>query len=329
MKRRKFITLLGGTAVAWPRAARAQQPERMRRIGVLMPMAAYDKEGQRRIAAFHQGLLQLGWTEGDNVRIDARWGVRNTDDARQHSAELITLAPDVILATGSATTGALLQATSTVPIVFVTVADPVGAGFVDSLARPGGNATGFMNFEYAISGKWLELLKEIAPRTTRAAVLRDPTIASGSGQLGAIQSVAPSLGVELIPLGMRDAGEIDRVIAAFAGSSNGGLIVAASPTATIHSDLIITLAARYKLPAVYFNRSFVAAGGLVSYGPDFVDQYRRAPQYVDRILKGEKPADLPVQAPTKYELAINLKTAKALGLDVPLSLQQRADEVIE
>jgi len=328
MKRRDFITALGGAAV-WPLAARAQQPERMRRIGVLMPMAADDKEGQRRIAAFHQGLLQLGWTEGDNVRIDARWGVRNTDDARQHSAELITLAPDVILATGSATTGALLQATSTVPIVFVTVADPVGAGFVDSLARPGGNATGFMNFEYAISGKWLELLKEIAPRTTRAAVLRDPTIASGSGQLGAIQSVAPSLGVELIPLGMRDAGEIDRVIVAFARSSNGGLIVAASPGATIHSDLIITLAARYKLPAVYFNRSFVAAGGLVSYGPDFVDQYRRAPQYVDRILKGEKPANLPVQAPTKYELIINLKTAKALGLTVPQSLLARADGVIE
>ncbi|MGB7833891.1 MAG: ABC transporter substrate-binding protein, partial [Xanthobacteraceae bacterium] len=230
---------------------------------------------------------------------------------RQYAAELITLAPEVILATGSATTGSLLQATSTVPIVFVTVADPVGAGFVASLAQPGGNTTGFMLFEYSLSGKWLELLKQIAPGVTRAAVLRDPTIASGSGQLGAIQSVAPSLGVELIPLGMRDAGEIDRVIAAFARSSNGGLIVAASPGATIHRDLIITLAARYKLPAVYYERNFVAGGGLISYGPDFVDQYRRAAGYVDRILKGEKPADLAVQAPTKYELAINLKTAKA------------------
>ena len=328
MRRREFMTALGGAA-AWPLAARAQQPERMRRIGVLMPMAADDKEGQRRIAAFHQGLLQLGWTEGRNVRIDARWGARNNNDARQYAAELITLAPEVILATGSATTGSLLQATSTVPIVFVTVVDPVGAGFVESLARPGGNATGFANFEYAISGKWLELLKEIAPRTTRAAVLRDPTIASGSGQLGAIQSAAPSIGVELIPVGVRDAGEIDRVIAAFARSSNGGLIVAASPAAVIHSDLIITLAARYKLPAVYFQRLFVTGGGLISYGPDFVDQYRRAAGYVDRILKGEKPADLAVQAPTKYELAINLKTAKALDLDVPHSLLARADEVIE
>ena len=266
MRRREFMTALGGAA-AWPLAARAQQPERMRRIGVLMPMAADDKEGQRRIAAFHQGLLQLGWTEGRNVRIDARWGARNNNDARQYAAELITLAPEVILATGSATTGSLLQATSTVPIVFVTVVDPVGAGFVDSLARPGGNATGFTNFEYAISGKWLELLKEIAPRMTRAAVLRDPTIASGSGQLGAIQSVAPSFGVELIPVGVRDAGEIDRAIAAFARGSNGGLIVTASPAAVIHSDLIITLAARYKLPAVYFQRLFVTGGGLISYGP--------------------------------------------------------------
>jgi ABC-type uncharacterized transport system substrate-binding protein len=328
MNRREFIAVLGGAA-AWPLAARAQQPERMRRIGVLMPFAADDTEGQRRIAAFHQGLLQMGWTEGRNVRIDTRWGARNNNDARQYAAELITLAPEVILATGSATTGSLLQATSTVPIVFVTVVDPVGAGFVESLARPGGNATGFANFEYAISGKWLELLKEIAPRTTRAAVLRDPTIASGSGQLGAIQSVAPSLGVELFPVGVRDAGEIDRVIAAFARSSNCGLIVAASPGAVIHSDLIITLAARYKLPAVYFQRLFVTGGGLISYGPDFVDQYRRAAGYVDRILKGEKPADLAVQAPIKYELAINLKTAKALDLDVPHSLLARADEVIE
>jgi putative tryptophan/tyrosine transport system substrate-binding protein len=327
MKRREFIAALGGAA-AWPLAARAQQPA-MRRIGVLMPLAADDAEGQRRIAAFLQGLQQLGWSEGRNMRIDARWGARNINDARQYAAELVTLAPDVILATGSATTGSLLQATSTVPIVFVTVVDPVGAGFVESLARPGGNATGFANFEYAISGKWLELLKEIAPRMTRAAILRDPTIAAGSGQLGAIQSVAPSLGVELIPLGMRDASEIDRVIAAFARSSNGGLIVTANPGALIHSDLIIALAARHKLPAVYFQRLFVAVGGLISYGPDFIDQYSRAAGYVDRILKGEKPADLAVQAPTKYELAINLNTAKALGLDVPHSLLARADEVIE
>jgi putative tryptophan/tyrosine transport system substrate-binding protein len=327
MRRREFIVALGGAA-AWPLVARAQQPERMRRIGVLMPGTPDDAEYQARMAAFLQGLQQLGWTDGRNMRIDARWGAGNINDARQYAAELVTLAPDVILATGSATTGSLLQATSTVPIVFVTVVDPVGAGFVESLARPGSNATGFANFEYAISGKWLELLKELAPRTTRAAVLCDPTIASGSGQLGAIQSVAPSLGVELIPLGVRDAGEIDRVIAAFARSSNGGLIVAASPGAVIHSDLIITLAARYKLPAVYFQRLFVTGGGLISYGPDFVD-HRRAAGYVDRILKGEKPADLPVQAPTKYHLAINLKTAKALGIEVPQSLLARADEVIE
>jgi putative ABC transport system substrate-binding protein len=329
MKRREFIAALGA-ATAWPLVARAQQPERMRRIGVPMPFAADDTEGQRRIAAFRQGLLQLGWSEGRNVRIDTRWGVmRNTDEARQYAAELITLAPDVILASGSAITGSLLQATSAPPIVFVSVGDPVGAGFVDSLARPGGNATGFSVFEYAISGKWLELLKEIAPRTTRAAVLRDPSIASGSGTLGAIQSVAPSLGVELIPLGMRDAGEIDRVITAFARSSNDGLIVTASPAAAIHSDLIVTLAARHRLPAVYPERFFVTKGGLISYGTDPIDQYRRAAGYVDRILRGEKPADLPVQVPTKYELLINIKTAKALGLTVPPSLLARADEVIE
>jgi putative tryptophan/tyrosine transport system substrate-binding protein len=328
VKRREFIAGLG-SAAAWPLVARGQQSDRIRRIGVLMNTAAGDAEGQRRSAAFLQGLQQLGWTDGRNMRIDTRWGARNFNDARQYAAELVTLAPDVILATSSATTGSLLLATSTVPIVFVTVVDPVGAGFVESLARPGGNITGFSLFEYGLSGKWLELLKEIAPRMTRAAVLRDPAIAAGSGQLGAIQSVAPSLGVELIPLGMRDAGEIERVIAAFARSSNGGLIVTANPGALIHSDLIITLAAQHKLPAVYFQRLFVAAGGLICYGPDFVDQHSRAAGYVDCILRGEKPADLPVQAPTKYETVINLKTAKALGLEIPSSLLARADEVIE
>jgi putative tryptophan/tyrosine transport system substrate-binding protein len=328
MNRRAFIAALGGAA-AWPLVARGQQPERIRRIGVLMGLAADDAEGQRRIAAFQQGLQEMGWIEGRNVRIDARWGARNNNDARQYAAELITLAPEVILATGGGMTASLLQATSTVPIVFVHVPDPVGAGYVDSLSRPGGNATGFALSEYAMSAKWLELLKEVAPRLTRAAVLRDPTIAAGSGQLGAMQSVAPSLGMELIPLGVRDAGEIERAIAAFARSPNGGLIVTGTVLAGTQRDLIVGLAARHKLPAVYFQRFFVADGGLISYGPDFVDQYRRAAGYVDRILKGEKPADLPVQAPTKYELVINLKTAKTLGLEVPPSLLARADEVIE
>jgi putative ABC transport system substrate-binding protein len=301
----------------------------MRRIGGLMPIAADDAEQRARFSAFRQGLQQLGWTEGRNLRIDVRWGASNTNDARRYAEELITLAPNVILAGGSAATGALLQATGAVPIVFTAVIDPVGAGFVESLARPGGNATGFAIWEYAIGGKWLELLKDIAPSMTRAAVLRNPTIAAGSGQLGAIQSLAPLLGIELIPLGVRDAGDIERAIAAFARSSNGGLIVTGSPEASAHRELIITLAARHKLPAIYFERLFVAAGGLISYGPDLVDQYRRAAGYVDRILRGEEPADLPVQAPTKYELAINLKTAKALGLTVPASLLARADEVIE
>ena len=332
MRRREFIALLGGAAVvplALPRAARAQQPERMRRVGVLMGPAADDPEGQARIAAFLQGLQQLGWTEGRNVRIDTRWATAKADNIRRYAAELIALAPDVILATGSAILAPLLQATRAVPIVFVHVPDPVGAGFVDSLAQPGGNATGFINFEYGISGKWLELLKEIAPGVTRAAVIRDAAITAGIGQWGAIQSVAPSVGVEVSPVNVHDAGEIERALAVFGRASNSGLIVTASALATVHRNLIITLAARYKLPAVYSERTFVNAGGLISYGPDLVDQYRRAAGYVDRILKGEKPAGLPVQVPTKYETVINLKTAKALGLTLPPALLARADEVIE
>jgi ABC-type uncharacterized transport system substrate-binding protein len=327
MKRREFITLLGGAA-AWPLAARAQQGERMRRIGVLMPHDQDSPVGQARIAALVQELQRLGWT-GRNVRIDIRWAGADTENIRRHAAELAALAPDVILANGSVVVTPLLQATRTVPIVFVVVPDPVGAGFVDSLARPGGNATGFVQFEYGLSGKWLELLKEIAPRVTRAAVLRDAAIPAGTGQFGAIQSVAPSVGVEVRPVNIRDAGEIERAVAAFALSANGGLIVTGSALAQLHRNLIITLAARYKLPAVYFERFFVTGGGLISYGPDLVDQYRRAADYVDRILKGEKPAELPVQAPTKYETVINLKTAKALGLEIPQTVLARADEVIE
>jgi putative tryptophan/tyrosine transport system substrate-binding protein len=329
MRRREFITLLGGAAAAWPLAVRAQQAQKMRRIGVLMNTAADDPEGKARNAAFERGLQELGWTDGRNVRIDYRWGAGDADRIRRYAAELVSLSPDVILTVGSATAGPLLEATRTVSIVFVQAPDPVGAGLVASLARPGGNATGFTLFEYGISGKWLELLKEIAPGVTRVAVLRDPAIAAGTGQLGAIQSAAPSFGVELSPLGVRDPGEIERAITTFARSSNGGLIVTVSTLAGVHRDLIVTLAARYKLPAVYYARYIVAGGGLISYGPDFVDQHRRAAGYVDRILKGEKPANLPVQTPTKYELAINLKTARALGLDVPPTLLARADEVIE
>ena len=318
-----------GSAAAWPLAAHAQQSGRLRRIGVVMNLAADDPGGQARVAAFLQGLQQLGWTDGRNVRIDIRWGVGNADDIRKDAAELVALAPDVILATAIPAVAALQQATRTIPIVFVQVIDPVGGGLVDSLSRPGGNTTGFTLFEYVISGKWLELLKEIAPNVTRGGVLRDPAIASGSGQLGAIQSVAPSLGVELSPLGVRDASEIERTVTAFARVSNGGLIVPGSGLATFHRELIIRLAALHRLPAVYSNRIFVTGGGLISYGPDRVDQYRQATAYVDRILKGEKPADLPVQAPTKFELVINLKTAKALGLTVPPTLLARADEVIE
>jgi putative ABC transport system substrate-binding protein len=301
----------------------------MRRIGILLPAAADDAEYQARVGAFLQALALLGWTVGRNVRIDTRWATANAADIRRHAAELAALAPDIILAHGASTVGPLLQATRTVPIAFPVVSDPVAAGFVDSLARPGGNATGFIVFEYSLSGKWLELLKQIAPSVTRAAVFRDPALPPGIGQFSAIQAVAPSLGVEVIPVNVREAGEIERAVAAFARSPNGGLIVTSSGLAELHRDLIITQAARHKLPAVYFERFFVAAGGLISYGPDQIDQYRQAAGYVDRILKGEKPADLPVQAPTKYETVLNLKTAKTLGLTVPDSVLARADEVIE
>jgi len=329
MKRREFITLVGGAAAAWPLAAVAQQGERVRRIGVLMAITADDSESQARLAAFAQGLQQLGWTVGQNVRVDYRWAGGNADAMRKYAAELIALAPDVILAHSSAALATLLQVTRAIPIVFTIVADPVGAGYVESLARPGGNATGFTSFEYAIAGKWLELLKEIAPRTTRVAVLRESAIAAGPAQFGVIQAVAPSLGAELRPVDTRDAGEIERTITAFAQGSNGGLVVTGSPTAAVHRELIIALAVRHRLPAVYNARYYVAGGGLISYGPDFVDQFRRAAGYVDRILKGEKPADLPVQAPTKYELVVNLKTAKTLGLEIPATVLARADEVIE
>jgi len=329
MGRREFVALLGGATVSWPLAARAQQGEPTRRIGVLMNVTADDPEAPVRLAAFLHGMQQLGWIDGRNMRIYIRWGADNASRSRQHAAELVTLAPNVILCSGSPAVGELLQATRTVPIVFVLVVDPVGSGFVESLARPGGNATGFPLFEYGISGKWLELLKDIAPRTTRAVVFRDPALASGGGQLGAIQSVAPSLGVELSPVNVRDPAEIERAISAFAREPNGGLIVTGSALATTHRDLIIALAARHRLPAVYPQRHYVIGGGLICYGPDTVDPFRRAAGYIDRILKGEKPEDLPVQAPTKYDLVINLKTAKALGLELPPMLLARADEVIE
>ena len=320
--------MLGLTVPPTLLALATQQPDRVRRIGVLMTLAADDPEGQARVAAFRQGLQQLGWTGGHEVQIEIRWATSNIE-ARKHAAELVALAPDLILATGSPTVAALQQATRSVPIVFVNVADPVGAGFVDGLARPGGNITGFALYEYSMSGKFLELLKEIAPRVTRVAVLRDPAIAAGSGQLGVIQALAPSFGVELTPIGVREPGEIERGISAIAHGPNGGVIVTGSPLAVIHRELIIALAARHRLPAVYFYRFFVREGGLISYGPDSIDPYRRAAGYVDRILKGEKPANLPVQAPTKFELAINLKTAKALGLKIPDRLLALADEVIE
>jgi len=329
MKRRAFITLLGGAAVAWPLGARAQQPERMRRIGVLMNVAADDAEGQAGLAAFQQVLQQLGWSDGRNVRIDIRWGENDVDRDRRFATELVALAPDVILAAGTLGVTALQHVTRTLPIVFVEVSDPVGAGLVDTLARPGGNTTGFMNFEYSLSGKWLELLKQIAPRLTQAAVLRDAANPAGIAQFSAIQSVAQSFGVEVSPVSVRDAGKIERAVAAFARSANGGLIVTPSASVSVYHDQIIPLAARYKLPAVYAFHDMVTNGGLISYGPDRVDQQRRAAGYVDRILKGEKPADLPIQAPTKFELMINLKTAKALGLTIPQSLLATADQVIE
>jgi putative ABC transport system substrate-binding protein len=328
IKRRSFITLLSGVAAAWPLAAPAQQGERIRRIGVLTNRAENDPEGQRHNAAFLQRLQQLGWSDGRNVRIDYRLAAGDAERSHRYAGELIALAPDVILAIGSLSLGPLLKATRTVPIVFAIIPDPVGAGFVNSLAHPGGNATGFMLYEYGLSGKMLELLKQIAPGVTRAAILRDFANPAGSAQFGAIQAVAPSLGVEVRPIDVHDASEIEHAVAAFA-STNGGLIVTGSASATVHRHLFVTLATKYKLPAVYSNRIFVTGGGLISYGPDFVDQHQLAAGYVDRILKGEKPADLPVQAPTKYETVLNLKTAKALGLDVPPMLLARADEVIE
>jgi len=329
MTRRKFITLLGGAAATWSLAARAQQSERMRRIGVLVNLPADDPQAQVRNAALLQGLQELGWTVGRNLRIDYRWGAGNADNVRKFAAELVALAPDVILAPGTSTLEPLLQATRAVPIVFVHTADPVGAGFVQSLPRPGGNATGFINMEYAISGKWLELLKQIAPRVTRAAVLRDPTLTSSTAQFAAIQAVAPSLGVEVSPVNARNAGDVEHGLAAVARSANGGLIVTATGAAVRHRDLIIARARQHKLPAVYPDRYFVTVGGLISYGPDLTEQYRQAAGYIDRILKGEKPADLPVQSPTRYQIVLNLKTAKALGLEVPATVLARADEVIE
>ena len=328
IRRREFIFTLGGAAAAWPLAARAQQGERMRRIGVL-GLTSDDPEAPARVAVLAQGLGELGWTVGRNVMIDYRWGGIDAERIRTSATELLALAPQVIVANGSHAVAALLQATRTVPIVFVGLPDPVGAGFVNSLARPGGNITGFLVSEYGMGAKRLELLKEVAPQTTRVAMIRDPTVAAGAGQFGAVQAVAPSVGVELSPIDVRDAGEIERAVTAFARSPNGGLIVVGGPLAALHRDVIIKVAARHRLPAVYAFRHYIHSGGLISYGPDILDQFRRAAGYVDRILRGEKPADLPVQAPTKYDLVLNLKTAKALGLEVPPTLLARADEVIE
>jgi putative tryptophan/tyrosine transport system substrate-binding protein len=329
MRRRRFITLLGGAAAGWPLAARAQQAERVRRVGVFMNFAPDDPAAQTRLTRFLQRLQELGWTDGRNLHVDVRWGAGDPLRIRQAASELVSLAPDVILSTGSPTTGPLLQATRTLPIVFVQVADPVGAGFIEQLARPGGNATGFSNFEYEMSGKWLELLNQVAPKVRRVAVLRDPTVASGIGQLAAIQTAAASVTVKLVPITLGHADEIERAIGAFAHEPDGGMIVTAGGAGVFHRKLLIQLAARYRLPAVYSDHVFVTDGGLIGYGPDRLDQYPRAATYVARILGGEKPAGLPVQAPTKYELVINLKTAKALGLEVPPTLLARADEVIE
>ena len=329
MRRREFVSLLGASVAAWPLASHAQQGERVRRVAVLLPAAADNPDYQPWLGAFGQALQELGWVDGRNVRIDIRWATTNPAEIRRQAAELAALAPDVILATGTSTVGPLMRVTHTVPIVFPIIADPVSGGLVDSLARPGGNATGFMLFEYSISGKWLELLKQIAPGVKRVGVLGDPDTPTGPAQFGVIQAVAPSLRVEVSSFNKRDASEIERVVTAFARSPNGGLIVTAGGPAFLNRDLIITLAARHKLPSIYFDRAFVTAGGLLSYGPDRIDLYRRAAGYVNRILKGEKPAEMPVQVPTKYQLVINLKSAKALGLDVPAHLQQLADELIE
>jgi putative ABC transport system substrate-binding protein len=328
MRRRDFIKIIAGSGLAWPLPADAQQGERVRRIGVLFGQAAND-EGQARTMALTQALKNLGWINGRNVQIDIRWGAGNAEEIRRYASELVALKPDVIIASGSPAVASLLQATDAVPIVFVLVPDPVGAGHVESLAHPGGNATGFTIFEYGIGAKWLELLKEISPHTKRVAVLRDAAIAAGTGQFGAIQSSAPAFRVELSPINVRDPGEIERAVAAFARSKDGGLIVTGSSLAAVHRDLIVSLAALHNLPTVYYERFFVVAGGLVSYGPDLVEQHGAAAAYVDRILKGERPGDLPIQAPTRYQLAINLKTAKTLGLTVPPALLARADEVIE
>jgi putative tryptophan/tyrosine transport system substrate-binding protein len=329
MKRREFITVLGGAAAAWPHAARAQQRERMRRIGALMAYTANDPQAQIRNAAFLQGLQQLGWIVGQNVQIDYRFSGGNIDDTRRYAAELVALSPDVIFAPGSSALGPLLQVSRSVPIVFAIVIDPVGSGFVNNMARPGGNATGFTAFDYGIGAKWLEVLKEIAPNVTRAAVIRDPAIAAGLGMWAAIQSVSPSVAIEVSPINMTDAGEIERAVAAFAHGPNGSLIVTGSALTVVHRDHIIALAARYKLPAVYYEDFYVAAGGLVSYGADNVDQFRRAAGYVDRMLKGEKAGDLPVDFGTKFDLVINLATAKAFGVEIPPKLIALADEVIE
>jgi putative ABC transport system substrate-binding protein len=328
MKRREFIRLLGGATIAWPVVAHTQQGERVWRIGALMSISE-DEQAQVELAAFIQALQQLGWTVGRNVQIDYRWGAGDPGRYRRYAAELITLAPDVLLARGGTTVGVLQQATHTVPVVFVAATDPVGRGLVASLARPGGNITGFAAAEFGLSVKWLELLKELAPNVTRVAILRDPTTGAGLGQFGAMQGAAPVVGVELSAIDLRDGDEIERAVAAFAQGSNGGLIVVPNALAVVHRELIIMLAARHRLPVVYPDRTFAISGGLIAYGPDEVHQYRLAAGYVDRILKGEKPADLPVQTPTKLELVINLKTAKALGLEVPTTLLTRADEVIE
>ncbi|MGA8589600.1 MAG: ABC transporter substrate-binding protein [Pseudolabrys sp.] len=329
MKRREFITLLGGAAATWPTLAQAQQSEHVRRIAVLMNRAPNDSEGQARLAALRQALQQLGWNEGRNVQIDIRYGEDNIDRERKYAAELLALSPDIIVASGTVSVTALQPISKDVPIVFAVVTDPVGAGFVDNLARPGGTVTGFMIYEYSLAGKWLELLKQIAPSVTQVVVLRDPTNPSGIAIFGAIRTAAQSLGVQVSPAGIRDAGEVERAIAALARSGNGGLIVTPNASGSVQRELIVALAAQYKLPAIYPFRYLVHNGGLMSYGTDLVDQFRLAARYVDRILKGEKPGDLPVQAATKYQMAINLKTAKALGLSVPNSLMSLADEVIE